>query len=134
MRTQVHIAMMWKPLFRYSEAACKEAIARKQVKKEDTATTIWQCDVIKGKRFCVAGEREMFDYLCREQQKSVGDLSWYEFITPTGPGFPIWDVDWYIKDEQGNWHCAAWATAKRKQFLVRFFDAEQEVSTKWAPK
>ena len=89
MHTQVHEAMPWKPLLQYSEAACKEAIARKQVKKEDTATTIWQCDVIKGKRFCVAGEREMFEYLRREQQKSVGDLSWYEFITPMELGFPV---------------------------------------------
>ena len=36
-------------------------------------------------------------------------------------------MDWYITDEEEKWDCAAWAVAKRKEFLLRFFDAMQEV-------
>ena len=72
MHTQVHIAMMWKPLLRYSETACKEAIVRCQKNDKDTATTIWQCDIVKGKRFCVAGEREMLTTCVVSSRKVMG--------------------------------------------------------------
>lgn len=103
--------MKWKPFLRTSERACKEEIVRRQkrhrkqkVQQQMTPAMIWQCNHHSGeggaeKWFCVAGEQEMFDCLRREQQKSNGDFSWYEFITSREPGYAIWDVDWYIKGE-----------------------------------
>ena len=104
-----------KPVMYYKKDDCVLAIAKhvRMYAKRHPGTVdadppmIWQYDIVnadgqQAKRFTVLTPRAMFEHLRREQQKEDGHVSWYEYIMPEEPAFPVWDIDWLIKEEPEN--------------------------------
>ena len=81
----------------------------------------------KRKPFVVGTEREIFAYLRAEQQKPVSEqkTSIYEYIEPTKPSYPTWDIDMYlpVKEVPDD----VWVAAKRKEIIERFYEGFKHV-------